>query len=101
MSMKSKNSPRRPYVRAGQYLILWDGKYYGRDIKRSAFVKDGLISVALDESGISVLRPSGGKRRVQVTQGDVVETWREQNVVFTPHTAKTPPVDVAPETPSE
>jgi len=93
--MKKKSDPRRPYVRADQFLVCFDGKYYGKAVKQSAFNKEGLISIALDETGVSVLKPSGGKRRIQVTQGEVVETWREQNVVFKPHAAKIPTVEAS------
>ena len=92
MSMKKKSDPRRLYVRADQFLTLFDGRYFGKAKKLTKVDADQPVSIA-------VLTPSGGKRRIQVTQGEIVETWREQNVVFKPHTAKEVTVIVEASTP--
>lgn len=83
MSMKKSTDPRRIYIRADQFLVCFSGKYFGKGRKASKLDPGQPIVV-------TVLTPSGGKRRVQVAQGEVIENWREQNIVFTPHTAKIP-----------
>ncbi len=81
MAMRSSNSPRRIYPRAGSFVVCYGGVYFGP--KGNAETKLNTDK----EVKIEVLDKVGGKARIQVTQKigskpAVTETWTEKHLVF-------------------
>lgn len=80
MTMRSKTSPRRIYIRTGKSLLCFGGLYYGPSDKKPTVLDKDL------EVTCEVLPTVGGRKRVEVTQmvGDKrrVENWVEKHIVF-------------------
>lgn len=92
MSMRSANAPRRLYKRSvkngGPLVLVINSVYYApRKGEKSAFSADREVTT-------SELKPSGGKRRLEVSQvpaagGEPIkETWVERELTFTPRAPK-------------
>jgi hypothetical protein len=75
MAMKSASSPRRLYLRAGSPVVCYAGLYFGPGRGTSAINADKTVK-------IEVLPRSHGKARIAVSQGETVENWSEQHLVF-------------------
>jgi hypothetical protein len=73
MSMKNAAAPRRVYLRAGIPLICVAGLYFGN--RKSTFTIDEPVTTV-------PAKRDHGKARLTVTQGDKVEVWTEQHIVF-------------------
>jgi len=87
MTMVAKDSARRLYSRK-QYglLCLFDGLYFGPKGSKGI---DGTKLTADDTVVVEVLKKSGGKHCIRVTQVDppegkkaIVEDWIQKDVVF-------------------
>ena len=72
MSMKSSDSPRRVYVRAGLPIVCFNGLYFAS--KKSSVKVDAPVTV---ETGKTVF----GKSTVKVVQGKLEEKWSEIEIV--------------------
>jgi hypothetical protein len=92
MPMRSANAPRRLYKRSvkngGPLVLVIASVYYApRKGEKSAFSADREVTT-------SELKPSGGKRRLEVSQAaldggaPIVETWVERDLVFKPRAPK-------------
>jgi hypothetical protein len=79
MAMRSSDSPRRVYLRAGAPLICYGGKYFGPSAKATS-------AINVDrEVKLEALPAAGGKARLSVKQSGkhpVSETWVEKHIVF-------------------
>lgn len=100
MAMRSAQSPRKLYKRSikngGPYVLVIAGTYYApRKGEKTAFDPNVDVSHAF-------VKPSGGKKRIEVTQvaegkPDIKETWVERELTFKKREPKAPALlDAAP-----
>jgi hypothetical protein len=104
MPMRSASAPRRLYKRSvkngGPLVLVINSVYYApRKGEKSAFSADREVTT-------SELKPSGGKRRLEVCQSaldggePIKETWVERELTFTPRAPKAAPPPPAQEGPT-
>lgn len=98
MSMKSASSSRRLYKRSGSFVLTLSGVYFGPKVDA-----DSKIDFE-KEVNHKVLKPGGGRKRVEVSQGEgdtmVTEVWTEKHLTFTKRTPKvvqSTPVEEVPQ----
>jgi len=100
MAMRTAQSPRKLYKRSvkngGPLVLMVAGAYYApRKGEKSAFDPEVEVTHVF-------LKPSGGKRRIEVTQvaegkAPVVESWIERELTFKKREPKAPGLlDAAP-----
>ena len=81
MAMRSKNSPRRVYVRSGSLVLCLAGCYFGPRSGEKTFID------ADKEVTTEVLKPAGGRKRIRIEQiaaggASIVETWSQKQLTF-------------------
>lgn len=85
MAMRSSDSPRRVYARAGSLVICYGGVYFGPSAKATSAINPER------EVKLEVLAPAGGKKRLSVKQSGknpVSETWVQKQLTFKSRTAQ-------------
>ena len=79
MAMRSSDSPRRVYARAGSLVICYGGVYFGPKAETSSAINPER------EVKLEVLAPAGGKKRLSVKQAGknaVSEVWVQKHLTF-------------------
>ncbi len=74
MTMRANDAPRKLYTRGGIPLVCYAGLYFGPGAKLTSQVDP------TKEIRVKVVKPAGGRKRVEITQGKVHETWHEHHV---------------------
>lgn len=81
MAMRSTNSPRKLYKRAGSIVLCLSGCYFGPRVGEKCLID------ASKEVYHTVLKPAAGKKRIEVEQiaaggASIVETWTQKALTF-------------------